>query len=68
MELDLKVEDILEKLVILFESFQRMVFVAHKAELAQVRLLSVPPQLNTMCSILLGAPQIKEWRYSSCRY
>lgn len=51
MELDLKVEDILEKLVILFESFQRMVFVAHKAELAQIRLLSVPPQLNTMCSI-----------------
>lgn len=32
MELDLKVEDILEKLVMLFESFQRMVFVAHNAE------------------------------------
>lgn len=48
MELDLKVEDILEKLVMLFESFQRMVFVAHNAELALLRLLSVPSQLNTM--------------------
>lgn len=51
MELDLKVEDILEKLVMLLESFQRMVFVVQKAELAQLRLLSVPPQLNTMYSI-----------------